>query len=433
MAGPVRRLLLLASTIVFIDTAFYAAITPMLPQLADEYGLSKTEAGLLVAAYPAGTFAGALPGGWLAARVGVRPTVLLGLGLMAATSVAFAFATSVLALDVARFVQGLGGALSWAGAMGWLIGSAPPDRRGELIGSAMGAAIVGALFGPVLGGAAQAIGRAAVFCGVAAAGVLLMAIAVRIPGRAPGPPPRLHDLAVAARDRKVAMGMWLMTVPGLLFGAIYVLAPLRLDDLGAGGAAIAGCFLVAAALEACVSPVVGRLSDRLGRRAPALAGLAASAVMMALLPWPSAAWQLGVLVVLAAPCIGVLWAPAIAMLSDGAEAHGLEQAFAFALVNLAWSVGEGGGAAGAARLADVTGGDGAPYLLLQRLMAERVAGEDDRPVSVVADGALRRRRGVGRAFNVPPPHARHVAPTDPEPDRVVDVVVLDGAPLLLQV
>jgi len=101
----------------------------------EDLDLSKSAAGILSAAYPAGTFAGALPGGWLAARAGVRPTVLLGLGIMAGSSVAFAFATSVEVLDAARFVQGVGGAFSWAGALGWLIGEAPRERRGELIGS----------------------------------------------------------------------------------------------------------------------------------------------------------------------------------------------------------------------------------------------------------------------------------------------------------
>ena len=368
-----RRLLLLASAIVFVDTAFYAAITPLLPGYAEDLGLSKSEAGILSAAYPAGTFAGALPGGWLAARAGVRPTVLLGLGVMAASSVAFAFADSIEVLDAARFVQGVGGACSWAGALGWLIGEAPSERRGELIGSAMGAAIVGALFGPALGAAAAAAGPEAVFSGVGVVGLGLMAWALRTPARRPTVPPRPRALVAAVRDRRVAGGMWLMTLPGLMFGTLNVLAPLRLDTLGAGAAAIAACFLVAAALEAVIAPLVGRLSDRHGRRAPALVGLAGGAIVMALLPWPGSVWPLGALVVLAAPAIGVLWAPAIAMLSDGAEAHGIEQGIAFALVNLAWAVGQTAGAAGSARLADATGTDSVPLLSLAVLCAASFA------------------------------------------------------------
>ncbi len=359
-----RRLLLLASAVVFVDTAFYAAITPLLPSYVDDLDLTKSAAGILSAAYPAGTFAGALPGGWLAARAGVKPTVLIGLGVMAASSVAFAFAGSLEVLDAARFIQGVGGAFSWAGALGWLIGEAPRERRGELIGSAMGAAIVGALFGPVLGAAAHAAGPEPVFSGVGVVGVGLMAWAVRTPARAPAEPPRLRAIAASLRDGRVSGGMWLMTLPGLLFGTLNVLAPLRLDALGAGATAIAACFLAAAALEAVIAPVIGRVSDRRGRRAPAMAGLAAGVVVMSLLPWPQTAWLLGCLVVLAAPAIGVLWAPAIAMLSDGAEAHGIEQGIAFALVNLAWAVGQTGGAAGSARLADAAGSDKIPYLLL---------------------------------------------------------------------
>ena len=49
-----RKLLLLASAVVFVDTAFYAAITPLLPHYVDELGISKSAAGILSAAYPAG-------------------------------------------------------------------------------------------------------------------------------------------------------------------------------------------------------------------------------------------------------------------------------------------------------------------------------------------------------------------------------------------
>ena len=358
-----RGLLVFVCLVVFVDTVFYAAITPILPELSDEYDLSKTAAGVLAAAYPAGTFLGALPGGWLAARVGTRPTVLLGLGLLVASSLVFAFADSIVVLDVARFVQGIGGAASWAGALGWLIGAAPRERRGELIGTALAAAIIGALFGPVLGAAAGALGQAPVFAAVAAMGAAMMVWALRLRAAQPEGDSRVSTLLASLADRRVLAGMWLTTLPGVLFGTLAVLGPLRMDELGAGATGIAAAWLIAAALEAIVNPLVGRLSDRRGRLIPSIAGVTGGGLVMLALPWPNSAWVLGGLVILAAPAIGTLWTPAMAMLSDGAEAFGVDQGFAFALVNLAWATGQTAGAAGSARLADAAG-DRVPYLVL---------------------------------------------------------------------
>lgn len=368
-----RRLLAFVCVIVFVDTLFYAAITPILPELSDEYGLSKTAAGILAAAYPAGTFVGALPGGWLAARLGVKPTVLIGLALLVIASLGFAFAESVVVLDVSRFVQGLGGAASWAGALGWMIGAAPRDRRGQYIGTALAAAVAGALFGPVLGAAAGALGQEPVFGAVAVLGLGLMAFSLRMRAQQPEGDARLRTLLASLGDGRVAAGMWLTTLPGVLFGTVAVLGPLRLDELGAGAAAIAAAFLAAAALEAVIAPLIGRLSDRRGRLAPSIIGVAGGGVMMFALPWPESAWGLGVVIVFAGPLIGMLYTPAMAMLSDGADHAGVAQGFAFALVNLAWATGQTAGAAGSARLADATG-DRVPYFVLAVLCAVTLAG-----------------------------------------------------------
>jgi MFS family permease len=162
--------------------------------------------------------------------------------------------------------------------------------------------------------------------------------------------------------------MWLTALPGVLFSTMAVLGSLRLDELGATAVAIAAVFLVAAALEAVAGPLIGRLSDRRGRLIPSILGVAGGGTAMALLPWPGSAWLLAILIVLAAPAIGILYPPAMAMLSDGAEAFGIAQGFAFALVNLAWAIGQTAGAAGSARLADLSG-DRVPYLLLAGVCA----------------------------------------------------------------
>jgi hypothetical protein len=53
----------------------------------------------------------------------------------------------------------------------------------------------------------------------------------------------------------------------------------------------------------------------------------------------------------------------MALLSDEAEARGLEYAYAFALINLAWAPGHALGASGGGALADVSS-DAIPYLAL---------------------------------------------------------------------
>jgi predicted MFS family arabinose efflux permease len=263
-------------------------------------------------------------------------------------------------------VQGLGGAASWAGAVGWLVAAGPRERRGELIRSAMAAAIVGALGGPVLGAAAVALGPEVVFSAVAFAGVGLLGWALSTPAQPSGPPTTLRSVLAALGEPRIGVAMWLIVLVGLMFGTLDVLAPLRLDALGASAAVIGATFLVAAGLEAGESPFIGRLSDRHGRVLPAFAGLSAAGLMVALLPWPQETWLLVAVVLVAAPSIGILWTPSMAMLSDGAEARGIEQGYAVALTNLAWSTGQTLGSAGGARLGE-TYGDELPYLALAGL------------------------------------------------------------------
>jgi MFS family permease len=380
-----RRLLLLAGATVFVDTAFFNAITPLLPSYAAEYGLSKSGAGLLAASYPAGMMLGALPGGWFAARAGVRSAVLVGLWALAVASVAFAFAPTVELLILARFVQGLGSAASWAGALGWVSATAPRERRGQLVGSTFGAAFLGSLCGPVLGAVADGVGDEATFSAVGMTALVLAVVARATPGVPPAADARLGALLAGLRDGRIGTGAWIVMLAGLLFGTIGVLGPLRLDVLGLSAGVIAATFLSSAGLQAVVSPIMGRVSDRHGPMVPALAGLAGAAAVALLLPWPDVAWLMIALLILAAPAIGVLWLPAMGLLSAGAEARGIEQAVGFAVMNLAWAVGMTVGGAGGAGLAEATD-DRVPYLLLAGLCGAGFLVLRARTVAMAASG-----------------------------------------------
>jgi MFS family permease len=359
----VRRLLLLVGATIFVDTIFFAALTPLLPQYAEDLDLSKTGVGILAASYPAGALLGGIPGGFAAARYGVKPTVVTGLLLMVATTTAFAFAENIVLLDLARFAQGFASSLTWTASLAWLVSQAPPQRRGLLIGTAMSAAIVGALFGPVLGGVASVVGTEVAFAAVAVLGLVLAVWAALTPAVRPQQAQPLSMLWAAAKDRAVLGSIWFVTLPALLFSTMNVLVSLRLDVLGMSALAISAVFLISAAIEAVLNPAAGRLSDKRGRLLPIRAGLAGSAVATAVLPWPDSRWVLAVVVVLASMAFGVFWTPAMSHLADLAEHRGLDYAYGFALVNIAWAPGQAVGAALGGALARATS-DAVPYLLL---------------------------------------------------------------------
>jgi MFS family permease len=361
-----RRLLLLVGAIVFVDTMFYAALTPLLPEYAADHDLSKAGAGLLSAAYALGALIGGIPGGIAAARFGVRPTVLAGLAGMAVTTLTFGLADNIVVLDVARFLQGVSSAFSWTAGLAWLVAAAPPARRGATIGAAMGAAIFGALFGPVIGASASYVGTGPAFGSVALLAGALAVWALRTPTFTPDEPQPLSRLFAATRDRHIAAAVWFVALPALLFGALNVLGPLQLSALGLSTLAIGATWLTSALLEALMAPAIGRFSDRRGRLVPLRAGLLAAGLATATLPWMDRGWLLAAGIVLLSIAASSFWPPAMSLLADRAEEIGLDYAYGFALITLAWAPGAASGSAVGGAVARATS-DTVVYLGLSAL------------------------------------------------------------------
>jgi MFS family permease len=362
-----RRLVPLVSIIVFADSMLFGALVPLVPDYATDLGLSKFQAGLLLGAYGAGALAGGIPSGILTARVGPRRAVLAGLLLLAATSGAFALASSAIPLGLARFGQGAASALTWAGALAWVTVATDRQRRGQLLGTVFGFAILGYIVGPMVGAVAELTSPRAAFGTVAAATLVLAGIAATMPS-SPAEPRVSGAVRRALSDSRFIGGLWLNLLPAFFFGVVEILAPLSLADAGWGAVAIAAVFVCSGLLEVAVSPLLGRTSDRRGRLYPvriALFGSIGAAIALSLASRPLAIVPL---VFVGALTFSGFTTPGMALVSDSAERVGLPQGLGFGVMNTAWATGAMSGPALGGALGHAFS-DSVPYVFCAMLCA----------------------------------------------------------------
>jgi predicted MFS family arabinose efflux permease len=360
----VRGLLALVAAVVLVDTVFFAVLSPLLPAYAAALGLSKSAVGVLAGAFAAGVLVAALPSGFLASRLGLRPTLLLGLGLTAVTSVLFGLAEEWSLLVLTRFAAGVGSVCSWTAAVGWLARTAPPERRGELIGIAISAAVAGAFLGPALGAAAAWIGTGPAFGGVAAACAVLVTRVATLPE--PEAEPRNVTMVAAFGVRSLWAPLGLILLAPLLFAVLGVLVPLSLGARGWDAGRLGALYAASAALEAVVHPLLGRWADRQGALAPISAGLIGAIAVLTALAGTGHPWLVAGLVVAAALTFGATLVPGMALLTRAADAAGLDGVLAIALANLAWALGHAVGSPLCGWLGD-RAGDTVTYLAFATL------------------------------------------------------------------
>ncbi len=367
---PAHGTIVLVRVLLLFESAMYSAITPVLPHYAHVLGASKPAVGVLAGAYPAGIIPGSLIGAWIATRGGVRRTCLIGLLLFAVSIAGFGFGTSIVTLDALRFLQGAGCGFIWGGGLTWVIAVAPRERRGEMLGSVIGAAIFGTLLGPVLGTVAVAVGTGPVFAVVGAISLGLAAWTARCPEPARRTPEAetstpLRDML---RSSQIRLGSWLILLEAATIGATSALLPLRLSRSGAPSVMIGAVFLVASLMSMSVAGPIGRSVDRRGAAAPLCVGLILTAILMAVLPLPHSAVLLAIVSVIALG--GPLTAytiPSLTVITDAAERLGIPLAVATMMLNLAWAVGEVVGAPAAANASQATT-DAVPLLALSAIM-----------------------------------------------------------------
>ena len=153
MSPKARWALAITSVAVFMVTLDNLVVTTAIPVLREDLHASLSGLQWTVNAYTLTFAVLLLTGAALGERFGRRRLLVIGIAIFTAASAAAALAPSILALDVARAAQGLGGAIVMPLTLTVLSASVPAERRGLALGIWGGISGLAVALGPLVGGA----------------------------------------------------------------------------------------------------------------------------------------------------------------------------------------------------------------------------------------------------------------------------------------
>lgn len=304
-----RRIVVLFA-LAFLATLGYGIMIPTLSVHAHSLGASHSEIGAIVSAFAAAQLLTQIPMGRLGDRIGRTHMVVFGFGLMALAATLYHFAASSGTFFVLQAIAGVGAACLWGPLMAMLTEDTGPAGRGRVMGAFNTVFFLGVGLGPLLGGLINtAFGRQAVFTAwtaVALFGALLCILTIK--ESAKGRRGAGASTSAGADTPLVKHGMLVTFAAGCVVRARggvcssfnNALLPLYAIALFDATPAMIGSIMFIHGLGLAVFNIPGgMMSDRMGRKLPALAG---SLVATAGVLWYSAAsgyWALFVAVGLA--------------------------------------------------------------------------------------------------------------------------------------
>ena len=305
------RKILVLFALAFLATLGYGIMIPTLSVHAHSMGASHSQIGVIISAFALAQLLTQVPMGRLSDWIGRVYMVVFGFGLMAVAATLYHFATGSVEFMMLQAIAGVGAGCLWPPLMAMLTEDSDPAERGRMMGAFNTVFFIGVSMGPLLGGfITSAYGHEAVFTawtGVALLGALLCGVTLKESAKV---------TRAAASARASADADTPLIKPGLLTtftaGCIVrarggmcssfnnALLPLYAIALFDATPTMIGSIMFIHGLGLAVFNIPGgMMSDRMGRRLPALAGsLVASAGVL----WYSAAsgyWALFVAVGLA--------------------------------------------------------------------------------------------------------------------------------------
>jgi EmrB/QacA subfamily drug resistance transporter len=335
-----KRATLIAATLAAFLTPFMGSATNVaLPSIGHEFSMDAVTLSWVATSYLLAAAIFLVPFGRLADIHGRKRIFTYGAAVFTGGSLLTAFSTYAAMLLTARVVQGIGSAMIFSTGLAILTSVFPVEERGRVLGINVAAVYTGLSLGPFVGGLlTQNLGWRSIFLAVVPLGLLVIAFVLwRLKGEWAEAQGEAFDLggSILYSLALVALMYGFTSLPGtsgavlLLMGAVALAAfviwetrvrnpvlnlslfannrTFALSNLAAlinYGATSAVAFLLSLYLQyikdlspqqaglvliaqpivqAALSPVAGRLSDRIEPRIVASAGMTITAIGLALL------------------------------------------------------------------------------------------------------------------------------------------------------
>ena len=140
------------STVQFLVPFLMSAIGVALPAIGRDLNASAVQLGLIQTVMVLGTSAILLPVGRFADIYGRKRVFIIGVIILAISTLALGVISSIRIFLILRFVQGVGGAMILATSIAILTAVYPPERRGRAMGVIVSMVYIGLSLGPSLSG-----------------------------------------------------------------------------------------------------------------------------------------------------------------------------------------------------------------------------------------------------------------------------------------
>ncbi|GAA1481524.1 MFS transporter [Gordonia sinesedis] len=288
-----RGIWVLLSANVVIALGF-GLIAPALPSFARSFDVGYTAVSAVISAFAVMRLIFAPASGRLVTVLGERRVYLTGLLIVAASTLACAFAQNYVQLLVFRGLGGIGSTMFTVSAMALLIRLAPTEIRGRVAGYFSAGFLIGNITGPLVGAALVPFGLRMPFV-VYAVALIIATVVVATQLRDTAAPettpaataelPGVMRLRTALGDSAYRAILASNFAQGWAsMGVRVAIVPLFITEGLDASDSMAGVVLaVYAAGNVLAILAAGRYSDRFGRRPVMLPGLAIMAVATILL------------------------------------------------------------------------------------------------------------------------------------------------------